>query len=251
MYGTEVSAMRTDTTRNFSRMSGNRNTAAEEAQDFLRASDNWNTTAEESQNFLRTSGNQETSIEEYKLSIYKQIDGMMAKSVGAGDMVWVSISEECFQNMQRDPAYEAWVLDKVRQACASCGSNGVDYCSVLKFGATKEDYKETSQCFADKATRKMLREKEAEARRELQRKRKKQQEKKMLEAKWYKQRVERNFIQLKIQDHRKQVQEENKAVLLGKDYDWKDHRATMYATAQRRAAAYEATFVYHDNTALD
>lgn len=212
MYGTEFAAMRTDTARSFSGTSGYRN----------------------------------TSIEEYKLSIYKKIDGMLAKSVGQGDMVWVSISDECFQNMQKDPAYESWVLDKVRQACASCENNGYEYCSVLKFGATEADYQETSQCFADKATRKMLREKEAEAKRELQKKRKKQQEKKALEEKWYKQRVERNFVQLKIQDHRKQVQEENKAVLFGRDYDWKDHRATMYAAAQRRAAAYESTFVYHD-----
>ncbi len=195
----------------------------------------------------KTSKGDNKSLTHYKLSVYKKIDDMIAKYAGQGDMVWVSISDECFQNMQKNPAYESWVMDKIRQACAACEMKGYEYCGVLKFGATEADFQETSQCFEDARTRKMRREQEQEAKEALRRKRKKQLEKKLLEEKWYKQRVERNYVQLKILDHRKQVQEENKAALFGQEFELQDHRATLYATAKRRAAAYESTFLYRDH----
>jgi len=188
------------------------------------------------------------SITDYKASIYKKIDNMVKKSTDHEDMVWVNLSDECFENMRQNPEYEAWVLDKIQKACNSCKSNnGYAKWTVLNFGASETDFKEVSHSFPDKKTREKEREEEREAREALRKKRKKLLEKKLLEAKLRKQKIERNYTQLKIIDHQKQIQEENKALLFGQNYYPRDHSASLYATAKRRASAYEATFIFYDN----
>lgn len=187
-----------------------------------------------------------SSLTEYKLSIYKQINDMISKSTNNEDMIWVDISDEGFENMKQNPAYEAWVLDKVRQACNSCKHYGYASWFSLKFGANESDYKEMGHSFPNRKMREMQRKRELEEKKEIQKKRKKQLEKKLLEKLWRKQKTEQIYTQLKILDHRIQVQKENKAIFEGKEFYPQDHSASLYATAKRRAAAYETFFIFRD-----
>lgn len=185
-----------------------------------------------------------TSTSEYQLSIYNRINEMISKYTDRDDMVWVTLSDECFARMQKDPAYESWVMDKILQACKSCSGGGYDSWIVLKFGAAESDFHQTSHTFPDRRTRERIRAQELEAKKQLQKKRKKQLEKKILEERWKRQKIEKNYVQLKILDHRMQVEEENKAILNGQSYYPQDRTATLYSAAKRRISAYEATFLY-------
>lgn len=191
-----------------------------------------------------------SSLKEYKNSIYEKIGEYAKNSKGKGDVVWVTISDECFVAMRQNPAYESWVLNKIRYAYASCKEDGYDSWTFLKFGASEADYKEEVHTRPDSKTQRKMREREQEEKKAIELKRKKQLEKKLLEEKWRKQKAERTFVQLKILDHREQVEEENKAIRFGKDFSPKDHRATLYAKAKRRAMAYESTFRYKDSPFL-
>lgn len=186
------------------------------------------------------------SMSEYKLSIYNKIE-QLAANADRGDMVWVTISEECFAAMKQNPSYEAWVLDKIRNAYNSCASDGCDSWIFLTFGSTEADYQEHIHTMPDRQTRERIREREQEEKENLRKKRKKQLEKKILEEKWRKQEVERAYVRLKILDHQIQVQEENKALRLNKKFYPEDHSASLYAAAKRRASAYESTFLYRNN----
>ncbi len=188
-----------------------------------------------------------TSLSEYKISIYKQIKDF-SKQSKKGNVVWLTISDECFTAMKQDPSYESWVLNKIQQAYNSSAPDGYDSWIFLKFGANKSDYKETVHSTPDRRTQKKLQEKEREERERIRKKRKKELEKKILEQKWHKQLIEKTYVQLKAIDHRIQVQEENKALLLGTEYNYKDHSASLYAAARRRASAYESTFLYRDKS---
>lgn len=188
-----------------------------------------------------------SSMKEYKNSIYEKIGEYAKNSKGKGDMVWVTISDECFVAMRQNPAYESWVLNKIRYAYASCKDDGYDSWTFLKFGASEAEFKEENHVLPDSKTQKKLREKEQEEKRAIEQKRKKQLEKKLLEEKWRKQKAERTFVQLKILDHQEQIEEENKAIRFNKDFSPKDHRASLYAKAKRKVLAYESTFRYQDN----
>ena len=138
------------------------------------------------------------------------------------------------------------MLDKIHRFYASCSGDHSDTFAVLQFGPQEADYKETVHTRPDRRTREHLRQQEEDAKRELRKKRKKQYEKKLLEQKWIKQEIERTYVQLKILDHRIQVQNENKALRFDKEFYPADHSASLYAAAKRRASAYEATFLYND-----
>ena len=189
-----------------------------------------------------------SSLKEYKLSIYEKIKEFSKDNKGKGDMVWVTIPDECFLAMRQDPAYESWVLGKIRAAYAACNDDGYDSWIFLKFGASEADFKQQTHTVPDSKTQKKMRDREQEIKKEIERQRKKRLEKKLLEEKWKKQKAERTYVQLKILDHRHQVEDENKAIRFDKDYTPKDHRASLYATAKRRAYAYESTFRYTDNS---
>jgi len=194
----------------------------------------------------QSSRRKSTAASEYQLSINRQINDIITQNTDREDMIWVSLSDECLARMQQDPAYESWVLDKVRQACGSCKGDRYESWIVLKFGASESDFQETGRTIPDRRTRERLRQQEIEAKKALKEKRKKQLEKKLLEEKWRKQKVERDYVMLKILDHRMQVEEENKAMRCGLDYHPQDHTASLYAAAKRRARAYESTFLYCD-----
>lgn len=202
----------------------------------------WNVPA---QNQYNTPIKQDTSMSSYKLSIYHKIEEWSSHA-DRDDFVLVSISDECFAAMKQDPSYENWVLEKIHDFYSSCTGDHYDTIAVLKFGSQESDYKETVHTMPDRRTREYLRQQEQDAKKELQKKRKKQYEKKLLEQKWIKQEIERTYVQLKILDHRIQVQEENKALCFDEEFYPADHSASLYAAAKRRASAYEATFVYHD-----
>lgn len=192
----------------------------------------------------QSSRRRSTAASEYQLSIYRQINEIVAQNTDREDMIWVSLSDECLARMQQDPAYESWVLDKVRHACEACKGDRYETWAVLKFGASESDYQEVGRTVPDRRTRERLRQQELDAKKALKEKRKKQLEKKLLEEKWRKQKVERDYVMLKILDHRQQVEEENKAMRCGLQYYPQDHDASLYAAAKRRAHAYESTFLY-------
>lgn len=192
-----------------------------------------------------TAKGQDHSMAEYKWSIYNKIQEFAANA-DREDMVWVTISDEGFAAMKQNPAYEAWVLDKIRHAYDSCASDGCASWVFLSFGSSETDYKETIHSRPDRQTRRRIMEREKAEKEAIRKKRKKQLEKKILEEKWLKQKIEKTYVQLKILDHRIQVQEENKALYFGADFYPEDHSAALYSAAKRRASAYEATFIYHD-----
>lgn len=205
------------------------------------------TGTKESKNFY-TASEEHSSLKEYKLSIYKQIEAFSKENQERGDMVWVTISDECFLAMRQDPAYESWVLGKIRSAYASCNDDDYDSWTFLRFGAGEADFKKETHTLPSQKLQKKIREREEREKKAVEEQRKKRLEKKLLEEKWRKQRAERAYVQLKILDHRHQVEEEGKAIRFGEDYRPEDHRATLFATAQRRACAYEATFRYADSS---
>lgn len=200
------------------------------------------------QNQYNTPSKKDASMSSYKLSIYNKIDEWSSHA-DHGDFVWISISDECFAAMKQNPSYESWVLNKIYNFYSSCSGDHMDTFAVLQFGPLESDYKETLHTMPDRKMREYLRKQEQDAKKELRKKRLKQYEKKILEKKWTKQEIERIYVQLKIIDHRIQVQNENKALRFGEEFYPADHSASLYAAAKRRASAYESTFIYHDDFA--
>ena len=84
------------------------------------------------------------TLEEYKQYLYYKISQIPMHPSQAMSSVSVHISDEGFQAMQKDPAYEKWVLDVLRRNFAFCDP-WADVCggsfSIHRFGATKEEYR--------------------------------------------------------------------------------------------------------------
>ncbi len=89
---------------------------------------------------------QEMSLDDYKSYIEAQIQNIPRHFSRYRDDVTVVISDAGFAAMQNDPAYEAWVLDGVREElncpdylCFYPGTYG--HHEVMEFGATREDFR--------------------------------------------------------------------------------------------------------------
>ncbi len=87
-------------------------------------------------------GTADMSMEEYKQYIYDKISSLPVHDSNLMDSVSVMISDEGFEAMKNDPAYEQWVLDTLQSNFAQpdawssvCGSK---FC-IFYFGATKEE----------------------------------------------------------------------------------------------------------------
>ncbi|MCM1234666.1 MAG: hypothetical protein NC489_31575 [Ruminococcus flavefaciens] len=84
------------------------------------------------------------TMEQYKQYIYQKISALPTSPTQKWDAVSVNISEEGFEAMKADPAYEKWVLDTLRSdfsyhnpwSAYAGGSYRIHY-----FGATKEEYR--------------------------------------------------------------------------------------------------------------
>ncbi len=84
------------------------------------------------------------SMAEYMQYINDKISELSRGNRSRRGDVFIYISEEGYRAMQKDPEYEAWVLQSIRDAYAYprswCGHEA-DYHSVHLFGATKEEYR--------------------------------------------------------------------------------------------------------------
>lgn len=93
---------------------------------------------------LKTATAMDMTLEEYKQYLYYKISQIPMHPSQAMSSVSVHISDEGFQAMQKDPAYEKWVLDVLRRNFAFCDP-WADVCggsfSIHRFGATKEEYR--------------------------------------------------------------------------------------------------------------
>lgn len=190
---------------------------------------------------------EQMTMTEYKIDFYNKVKEICKKSGNKDVTVWLTVSEECFIAMKNDPSYESWVLEQINKAYQNGSCYGYESWLFLKFGAAKSEFKKTVHTFPNRRTLQKMQEKERAAREEIRRKRKKQLEKKLLEEKWRKLEVERTYVQLKSLDHRLQLEQENKALRFGTEFNWKDRSASLYAAAKRKASAYESTFLYRDH----
>ena len=89
---------------------------------------------------------QEMTFDEYKAYIEGELQNIPRHFSRYRDDVTIVISDAGYHAMQNDPAYEAWVLDSVRDElnfpdylCGYPGTYG--RYDVMEFGATREDYR--------------------------------------------------------------------------------------------------------------
>lgn len=102
---------------------------------------------------LKTSANASEAIstkdmtfDEYRQYIYDRISEIPLHPTQRLGMISVQISDEGFEAMKKDPEYEQWVLNDLKEGfskpnpwAAVCGGT----CSVIRYGASKED------CYAE------------------------------------------------------------------------------------------------------
>ena len=100
----------------------------------------------EARDGLKKTSPQEMTLDEYKAYIEGELQNIPRNLTRYRDDVTIVISDEGYQAMQSDSAYEAWVLDSVREElsfpdylCCYPGTYGRH--EVIQFGATKEDYR--------------------------------------------------------------------------------------------------------------
>lgn len=83
-------------------------------------------------------------LEKYKQYIYQKISQIPIHPSQESMSAAVHISDAGFEAMQKDPEYEQWVLDVLRQSFGYndpwAGVCGASF-SVHRFGATKEEYR--------------------------------------------------------------------------------------------------------------
>ena len=100
----------------------------------------------EARDGLKTKSPQEMTLDEYKEYIESQLQNIPRHFTRHRDEVTVCISDSGYEAMQNDSAYEAWVLDSVREELSFpdylCGYPGTyGRYDVMQFGATKEDFR--------------------------------------------------------------------------------------------------------------
>ena len=100
----------------------------------------------EARDGLKKTSPQEMTLDEYKAYIEGQLQNIPRNLTRYRDDVTICISDEGYQAMQNDSAYEAWVLDSVREELAfpdylCCYPGTYGRHEVIQFGATKEDYR--------------------------------------------------------------------------------------------------------------
>lgn len=100
----------------------------------------------EARDGLKETSPQEMSLDEYKSYIEGVLQNIPRNITRHRDDVTICISDDGFRAMQDDPAYEAWVIDSVREELSFpdylCGYPGTyGRHEVIQFGATKEDYR--------------------------------------------------------------------------------------------------------------
>lgn len=100
----------------------------------------------EARDGLKVTSPQEMTTDEYKAYIEGELQNIPRNVTRHRDDVTVVISEAGYAAMQRDPDYEAWVLNAVREELAVpdylCGYPGTyGRYDVMEFGATREDYR--------------------------------------------------------------------------------------------------------------
>ena len=100
----------------------------------------------EARDGLKKTSPQEMTLDEYKAYIEGQLQNIPRNLTRYRDDVTIVISDAGYQAMQSDSAYEAWVLDRVREELAfpdylCCYPGTYGRHEVIQFGATKEDYR--------------------------------------------------------------------------------------------------------------
>ena len=105
----------------------------------------------EARDGLKKISPQEMTRDEYKSYIEGRLQNIPRNITRHRDDVTIVISDAGYEAMQNDSAYEAWVLDSVREELSFpdylCGYPGTyGRREVIQFGATKEDFR--GQSFA-------------------------------------------------------------------------------------------------------
>ena len=100
----------------------------------------------EARDGLKKTSPQEMTLDEYKAYIEGQLQNIPRNITRYRDDVTIVISDAGYAAMQNDSAYEAWVLDRVREELAfpdylCCYPGTYGRYEVIQFGATKEDYR--------------------------------------------------------------------------------------------------------------
>ena len=100
----------------------------------------------EARDGLKKTSPQEMTLDEYKAYIEGQLQNIPRNLTRYRDDVTIVISDAGYAAMQSDSAYEAWVLDRVREELAfpdylCCYPGTYGRYEVIQFGATKEDYR--------------------------------------------------------------------------------------------------------------
>jgi len=100
----------------------------------------------EARDGLKKISPQEMTFDEYKSYIEGCLQNIPRHFTRHRDDVTICISDAGFEAMQNDSAYEAWVLDSVREELSFpdylCGYPGTyGRYEVIQFGASKEDYR--------------------------------------------------------------------------------------------------------------
>ena len=100
----------------------------------------------EARNGLEKISPQDMTLDEYKTYIEGELQNIPRHFSRYRDDVTIVISDAGYQAMQNDSAYEAWVLNFVREElnfpdylCGYPGTNG--HYDVMEFGATREDFR--------------------------------------------------------------------------------------------------------------
>ena len=100
----------------------------------------------EARDGLKKISPQDMTLDEYKAYIEGELQNIPRHFTRHRDEVTIVISDAGYKAMQNDSAYEAWVLDGVREELAFpdylCGYPGTyGHYAVMEFGASKEDYR--------------------------------------------------------------------------------------------------------------
>ena len=95
---------------------------------------------------FKTISPQEMTPDDYKAYVEGKLQNIPRNVTRYRDRVTVCISDDAYRAMQNDSAYEAWVIDSVREELSFpdylCGYPGTyGRYDVMEFGATREDFR--------------------------------------------------------------------------------------------------------------
>lgn len=125
------------------------------------------------------------SLEDYREKIDKLVSRLRQSAGYGGSDLVIFLTDEAYEAMRMDPAYEAWVLDQIRSECS--GPPGAGSVGFLFFTGDKKGFVKQVSSYRD---RKRLEELKEERRRRLKKLRKLQ-----LEAYYEKKRLQRLYFE--------------------------------------------------------